>query len=251
MKKSLGQNFLIDENVATREVSYANISKNDKVLEIGPGKGILTKLLADKAREVISIEIDENIVRSLRDKLPDNVKLIKSDALKVDFNSLPNFNKIVSNLPFQISSPITFKFLEYDFDLAVLIYQKEFADRMVAGFGSNDYSRLSIGVYFKAECEILEKVPKSCFKPKPKVDSCIVSLKKRKTPPFFVIDETFFFNLTKNLFNHRRKKIKNILNYFYNIKENKIPFLDKRVEELAPEQIGNLGNILYKLVSKK
>jgi len=250
MKKNLGQNFLIDKNVALREVNYANITKDDTVLEVGPGAGILTEILADKAKQVISIEIDENIVRKLEGKLPENVELINNDVLKVDFNALPNFNKIVSNLPFQISSPITFKFLEYNFDLAVLIYQKEFADRMVAEIGSKDYSRLSVGVYFKAECEILEKVSRICFRPQPNVDSCIVRLNKKKSPQFFIIDETFFFDLTKNLFNHRRKKIKNIIREKYSLKDNKIPFLDKRVEELTPEEIGNLSNTIYKLIFK-
>lgn len=248
MKKSLGQNFLIDKYVAQREVSYANITKKDIVLEVGPGEGILTEILADKANQVIAIEIDENIVRNLTEKFPENVELINNDVLKVDFNSLPNFNKIVSNLPFQISSPITFKFLEYNFDLAILIYQKEFADRMVANIGSKNYSRLSVGVNFKADCEILEIVSRKCFRPQPNVDSCIVRLKKKKSPQFFVIDETFFFDLTKNLFNHRRKKIKNIIREKYSLKENKIPFLDKRVEELTPEEIGNLSNILYKVI---
>jgi len=249
MKKSLGQNFLIDKNVALREVKYANITKEDVVLEVGPGKGIITRLLAEKAKKVIAIEIDEKIIRNLIGKIPNNVELIHKDALKVDFDTLPTFNKIVSNLPFQISSPITFKFFEYNFDLAVLIYQKEFADRMIAKHGSKDYSRLSVGVYYKTKCELLETIPKTCFKPQPKVDSCLLRLTKRKTPPFFVINEIFFFNITKNLFNHRRKKIKNILDNEYKILRDDQPYSDKRVEELSPEQIGNLSNILFKNLS--
>lgn len=248
MKRSLGQNFLIDKNVAMREVRYAKITKEDVVLEVGPGTGILTRLLAEKAKKVIAIEIDEKIIKNLKGKFPSNVELIHKDALKVDFETLPKFNKIVSNLPFQISSPITFKFLDHGFNLAVLIYQKEFADRMNAIPGRKDYSRLSVGVYYKAICELLETIPKTCFKPQPKVDSCAVRLIKRKKPPFFIVDETFFFDLTKNLFNHRRKKIKNILNNLYGIQGNDLPFLDKRVEELSPEQIGKLCNILFKIL---
>ena len=244
MKKSLGQNFLVDKNVAEREVEFAGVTKNDVVLEIGPGTGILTKLLAERAKKVIAIEIDKNLANTLNP--PDNVQLICDDALNVDFDSLPKFNKIVSNLPFQISSPITFKFLEYDFDLAVLIYQKEFADRMVAIPGSKDYSRLSVGVYYKTKCELLETIPKSSFKPQPKVDSCIIRLIPRTSTPFSVIDERFFLDLVKNLFNHRRKKIRNILSKFYKIQLGNIPYLDNRVEELSPEQIGNLSNILFK-----
>jgi 16S rRNA (adenine1518-N6/adenine1519-N6)-dimethyltransferase len=251
MKRNLGQNFLIDINVARREVEYANITKEDIVLEIGPGKGILTRLLASKAKEVIAIEIDKKIINFLRENLPKNVSLIHDDVLKVDFNKLKRFNKIVSNLPFQISSPITFKFLEYNFVSAILIYQKEFADRLVANVGNKNYSRLSVGVYYKAKCEILEIIPKTCFKPQPKVDSTTIKLNKRKTPPFSVIDENFFFDLTRNLFNHRRKKIKNILNDLYDIKQGDLPYKDNRVEELSPEQIGNLSNILFNVLSLK
>ena len=251
MKRRLGQNFLINNNVAVREVRYAKINKKDIVLEIGPGRGILTRLLAEKAKKVITIEIDEKIIRNLIGTLPNNVELIHEDALKVDFDALSKFNKIVSNLPFQISSPVTFKFLEHGFSLAVLIYQKEFADRMNAFPGSKDYSRLSVGVYYNAKCELLETITKTCFKPQPKVDSCLIRLTKRKRPPFSVIDKTFFFDLTKNLFNHRRKKIKNILNNLYNFQGNDLPFLEKRVEELKPEQIGELSNILFKNLSQR
>jgi 16S rRNA (adenine1518-N6/adenine1519-N6)-dimethyltransferase len=245
MKNKLGQNFLIDNNVAEREVKYADISKNDVVLEIGPGKGILTNILASQAKEVIAIELDKNLYNELKKIIPDNVKLINDDAVKVDFDTLPHFNKIVSNLPFQISSPITFKLLEYDFDLAVLIYQKEFANRLIANYGCKDYSRLTVGVYYKAKCEILEIIPKTCFKPQPKIDSCIIKLIPRIKPPFSVNDEKLFFDIIKKLFNHRRKKIKNILVNFYKIKLEDIPYLENRIEELSPEQIGNLSNIIF------
>jgi len=245
MKKKLGQNFLIDNKVAEREVNYADISKDDIVLEIGPGKGILTKLLSSQAKKVIAIELDKNLYNNLENSIPDNVELINDDAVKLDFDTLPHFNKIVSNLPFQISSRITFKILNYDFDFAVLIYQKEFADRLIAIPGCKDYSRLSVGVYYKARCKILETIPKTCFKPQPKVDSCIIKLSPRKQPPFSVIDEKLFFDLTKNLFNHRRKKIKNILVELYKVKLDDIPYLENRVEELLPEQICNLSNIIF------
>lgn len=244
VKKKIGQNFLVDKQVAEREINYASLSKNDIVLEIGPGKGILTKLIAKKAKKVIAIEIDSRLVEKLESIMPDNVRLINADALKIDFDTIPAFNKIVSNLPFQISSPITFKLLEYPFTKAVLIYQKDFADRMVAKQGSKDYSRLSVGVYYKAQCRILETVSRRCFDPMPKVDSCMVELIPRKKPPFYVLNQDFFFKLTKELFNHRRKKIKNTLDVFYDKLEN-MPNLDKRVEELKPEQIGELSNLLY------
>ena len=248
MKQKLGQNFLIDKNVAEREIKYADITNNDIVLEIGPGKGILTKLLADSAKKVIAIEIDMSLINKLKKTIPENVELIYGDCLKFDFKILPKFNKIVSNLPFQISSPITFKFLEHNFKSAVLIYQKEFADRMVAKPGSKEYSRLSVNTYYKAHCELLENIPSSRFRPQPNVDSCMIKLVPRKNPPFTVDSEEFFFDLTRKLFNFRRKKIGTIIKDQYNVKNNQMPFIEQRVETLTPEQIGMLSNCLYKSI---
>ena len=247
MKQKLGQNFLIDKRVAEREVNYAGIENNDVVLEIGPGQGILTRLLAERAKRVIAIEIDKNLIGDLGSSLSENVELIHGDALKIDFETLPKFNKIVSNLPFQMSSPITFKLLDYKFELAVLIYQKEFADRMITLPGSNDYSRLSVSIFYKAQCVLLETIPKTCFKPQPKIDSCAIKLIPRDKPPFSLNNERFFFELTNNLFNYRRKKIKTILKEFYNLNLENVPYLDRRVENLTPIQIGELSNILCDL----
>jgi len=246
MKKKIGQNFLVDKKIALHELEHAGINQKDVVLEIGPGRGILTELLAKRAKKLIAIEFDTSLVKYLQSFLPGNVMLINDDVLNIDFEDLPKFNKIVSNLPFQISSTVTFKLLNYDFALAVLIYQKEFADRMVAKPNSKSYSRLSVGVYYKAHCEIVEVVSKTCFKPQPKVDACIVKLVPRKHPPFLVYDEEFFFDLTRELFNHRRKKIKHTLKNLNNIDYNDIPFLENRVENLSPIQIGELSNILFK-----
>jgi len=239
----LGQHFLIDKSVAEREITYADISTDDVVLEIGPGKGILTQLLAKKAKKVIAIEIDSALVKKLENTVSGNVSLIHADIMKIDFYTLPRFNKIVSNLPFQISSPVTFKLLEYPFSKAVLIYQKDFADRMVAHFHTKDYSRLSVGVYYKTHCRVLETVSKNCFSPPPKVESSIVEIIPRTKPPFTVVDESFFFEIVKQLFIHRRKKIKNTLENFFDNLDN-IPYLDNRIEELSPEQIGKLSNLL-------
>jgi 16S rRNA (adenine1518-N6/adenine1519-N6)-dimethyltransferase len=135
--------------------------------------------------------------------------------------------------------------LDYNFDIAILIYQKEFASRMIAKAGINDYSRLSVNVYYRANCDILETIPKNCFKPIPKVDSCIVRLTPRKKPAFYVIDEKFFYEFTRNLFNNRRKKINTIIQRNYNINIDKIPFSNNRAEELTPEQLGELSNIIF------
>ena len=246
-KPRLGQHFLIDSSVAQREVTYAGITKNDVVLEIGPGKGIITCLLAKHAKQVIAIEIDKRLVEQLHSIVPTNVTLICQDALSVDFHSLPPFTKIVSNLPFEISSPIMFKFLQSDFSVAVLIFQKDFAERLVANPRTKEYSRLTVGVSYKACCRILETVPRDCFSPKPRVDSSIVEIIPHKKPRFTVDDEQFFFELTKQLFNHRRKKIRYTIRSLYgNI--DQLPYLEKRVEELTPEQIGELSDQLLPYV---
>lgn len=239
----LGQHFLIEQTVIQREITYAKLTKDDVVLEIGPGKGSITCALAEKAGQVIAIEIDYRLVEQLRPLLPKNVTLICADALSVDFHTLPRFTKIVSNLPYEISSPIMFKFLESKFSIAILIFQKDFAQRLVATPGTKNYSRLTVGVSYKAECRILETVSRTCFDPIPRVDSAIVELKPYKKPPFTVEDEQFFFELTKQLFNHRRKKIRTTIKSRYgDIKD--LPFLDKRVEDLSPEQIGKLSDLL-------
>jgi 16S rRNA (adenine1518-N6/adenine1519-N6)-dimethyltransferase len=244
VRQKLGQHFLIDDAVAQREVGYAGLTPQDVVLEIGPGKGIITQLLAKRAKQVVAVELDARLVQQLKADLPKNVMLIHGDAVEVDFSKLPRFTKIVSNLPFQISSPITFKLLEYPFERAILIYQKDFADRLVAVPGTKEYSRLTIGVYYKAYCRVLEQVPRSCFSPPPQVDSSIVELMPREKPPFHVANKRFFFELAKQLFNHRRKKIRHTISSLYGDHEE-LPYLDQRVETLTPEQLGELSNLLW------
>jgi 16S rRNA (adenine1518-N6/adenine1519-N6)-dimethyltransferase len=134
--------------------------------------------------------------------------------------------------------------------MAVLMYQKEFAERMVAIPKTKPYSRISVMLYYHANCELIEKVPKTCFFPQPKVDSSIVRLSPRKNPAFDVIDESFFFDLTKTLFSHRRKKIKTTLRNFYDLKYKSLPYLENRVDELNPEEIGELSNLIYSYLKK-
>lgn len=246
VRQRYGQHFLIDLSVATREVAYAQITKNDVVLEIGPGKGVITQLLARKAKQVIAIEIDPRLVAQLQTLLPENVTIIQGDAVQLDFQALPRFTKIVSNLPYQISSPITFKFLSCSFSKAVLIYQKDFAERLVATPGTKQYSRLTVGVSYKARCRLLEDIPKSCFSPPPEIESSIVELIPYQTPRFPVDDESFFFELTKQLFTHRRKKIRTTIKAYYGDVQQ-LPYLDLRVEQLSPEQIGELSNKVYQM----
>lgn len=249
MVKKLGQNFLVNKKIAEREVALAKVSSDDVVLEIGPGKGILTNLLAEQAKKVICIEIDDSLVRFLESNVPDNVVLVNDDVLDVDFKSLPSFNKIVSNLPYQISSPVTFKFLDHGFDVGVFIYQKEFAERLVAKPGSKNYSRLSVNVFYKSVCETIQNVSKGCFFPVPKVDSSIIRIFPRENPPFLVEDEDFFFGLVKNLFSYRRKKIGTILKKIYGVKDLEcLPFVSYRVENLSAEDIGRLSDKLIRVL---
>lgn len=211
LNKNLGQNYLIDKNKRDQIIDFGNVTKEDIILEIGSGIGTLTIELAKKAKKVIAIEQDEKICKILAKRLKneriDNVELINDDALKVEF---PQFNKIISNLPYQISSPITFKFLDYDFDLAVLMYQKEFAERMNGDVGSKNYSRLSAMLYFKCEVEKLTDVSCESFIPKPKIDSTVVKLTPKELS---LTDDEFktYSKFTKALFQHRNKKIKNAL----------------------------------------
>ncbi len=211
LNKNLGQNYLIDKNKRDQIINFGNLNKDDTVLEIGTGIGTLTLELAKKAGKVIAIEQDTNIANILSERLKkekiDNVELINDDALNVDF---PKFNKIISNLPYQISSPITFKFLKYDFDLAILMYQKEFAERMNGAVGTKDYSRLSAMLYFKCDVDALTDVSAESFIPKPKIDSTVVKLTPKENN---ISDEDFkvYSNFTKALFQHRNKKIRNAL----------------------------------------
>lgn len=254
LNRNLGQNYLIDKNKRDQIIGFGEITKDDVVLEIGTGIGTLTIELAKKAQKVIAIEQDtricEILARRLEEEKIDNVDLINDDALKVDF---PPFNKIISNLPYQISSPITFKFLDYDFDLAVLMYQKEFADRMNGEVGSKNYSRLSAMLYFKCDVEKLTDVSCESFIPKPQIDSTVVKLtpKENRIPK----DEfRIYSRFTRALFQHRNKKIRNALidsRHIINSIDKKtlkkrlnsiedeelLDYLKKRVVVLTPEEI--------------
>ena len=254
LNRNLGQNYLIDKNKRDQIIGFGDISEDDVILEIGTGIGTLTIELAKRAKKVIAIEQDTRICEILAERLEeeniDNVELINDDALKVDF---PHFNKIISNLPYQISSPITFKFLDYDFDLAVLMYQKEFAERMNGDVGTKNYSRLSAMLYFKCDVVKLTDVSSESFIPKPEIDSTVVCLKpKENSIP--EDDFRFYSKITKALFQHRNKKIRNALidsrHIFCGLDKKEMKKMlnsidDERVEEylrmrvvaLSPEEI--------------
>ena len=257
LNKRKGQNYLIDSNILQKIINYSDLSKKDTVLEIGAGIGTLTIPLAEKAYKVIAVEQDEKIAAILEKRLHEldisNVEVLKADATKIDF---PHFNKVVSNLPYKISSPITFKILEYDFDFAVLMYQLEFAERMVAKHGESNYSRLSLMMHFCADTDILFEVSKHCFFPEPKISSAVIKLVPKKSD----IDE-FFQKTSRALFQHKKKKVRNaLINSFHEIadvdkKEAKeiVSKLDEnllteRVVKLEPEKVMDISEQLKKLI---
>ena len=208
LDKRKGQNYLIDNKVLLQIIQSAELSINDTVLEIGAGIGTLTIPLAKNAGKVIAIEQDRKIAAILIKRLDklniSNVDVIVGDATKINF---PKFNKVVSNLPYKISSPITFKILENKFDSAILMYQLEFAERMIAKSGDSNYSRLSVMMHFYAEVEMLFNVSKDAFFPKPKISSAVIKL----TPKNKVEFNELFLNVTRALFQHKRKKVRNAL----------------------------------------
>lgn len=251
--KSLGQHFLLDERVIKRQVELACLEKGDRVLEIGPGIGNLTEEILRYGVTLVAVEQDPGFCAFLRRRFGERIELIQADAVRA---FLPSFDKVVSNLPYQISSPITFKLLETGFESAVLMLQREFAQRMVARPGTSEYGRLTVGVYYKAECEIVMNVSRSSFWPQPKVDSCVVRLRPRP-PPFKVADERAFSKVTQALFSHRRKKASNCLETDPAVREyvapdmkealRTLPHASERPQELSPEMIGEMADALLEL----
>ncbi len=254
-KKRLGQNFTVDIDLLRRLISYASIAKDDVVLEVGAGLGFLTQLLAGECKKVIAVEVDPKLVRILKKQFRNlqNLELIEGDILKV---SLPPFNKVVSTPPYSISSPLLFRLLERsEFDYAVLVLQKEFAERLAASVGSKDYGRLTVTIYYRADVELLDYVPRTMFYPPPDVDSMIVRLKPRE-PPFQVEDEETFFELVQVLFTQRNKKVRNALIPFLRKREitrkdavelaDSTVYRAKRVRELAPEDFAILMSMLLR-----
>ncbi len=241
--KRMGQHFL-SEDILRKEVEFAHLSKKDVVLEIGAGDGRLTELLMEKAGKVIAIEKDAKLIEVLEAKLSGNVKLICADAMKIDF---PKFNKIVSNIPYYLSSPLTFKFFSYKWDEAIITYQKEFAQRFFAKPCDKNYSRLTVAVNYFCTPEKLMTVPKSKFTPHPKVDSIMVRFTLKKN---LVIDD-FFLHITSKLFQHKRKLVRSALkNAKFSKKQiDKIPehLQEKRVVCCSMNELKQIAETLKQL----
>jgi 16S rRNA (adenine1518-N6/adenine1519-N6)-dimethyltransferase len=254
--KHLGQNFMIDPSVFRCMTGYASLGSNDVVLDIGAGLGFLTRFLASKCKGVLAVESDTRLVKALREQLKDlsNVEIIEGDVLKVQ---VPQFIKAVSIPPYNISSSLLLWLFSKKFDCAVLIFQKEFANRLVASVGSEDYGWLTVAAYYSVEVELLDEIPKWMFYPRPEVDSVIIRLKPKRPPPFTLKNEALFKQLVQTLFTQRNRKVRNAVLPFIKgmhaataedaVKlADSLLFQDKRVRELAPEDFGALANALTK-----
>ncbi|RKM61564.1 16S rRNA (adenine(1518)-N(6)/adenine(1519)-N(6))-dimethyltransferase RsmA [Butyrivibrio sp. XB500-5] len=220
-KKKFGQNFLIDANVLSGIVDASGVTKDDCVLEIGPGIGSLTQYLAESAKRVVAVEIDKSLIPVLGDTLSeyDNVTVINEDILKVDIDKIiEEYNdnkkiKVVANLPYYITTPIIMKLFESDapIESVTVMVQKEVADRMSMGPGNKDYGSLSLAVGFYASAELVMDVPPSSFIPQPGVGSAVVHLKRFDKPAVEVKDEKYMFEIIRTSFNQRRKTLSNSL----------------------------------------
>lgn len=218
-QKKFGQNFLIDPHVVEKIIRSAALSKEDCVLEIGPGIGTMTQYLAEAAREVIAVEIDRNLIPILAETLKDydNVTVINQDILRVDVQELADRHnggrpiKVVANLPYYITTPIIMGLFEghVPVDSITVMVQREVADRMQVGPGTKDYGALSLAVQYYAKPEIVAHVPPNCFIPRPKVGSAVIRLTRHETCPVEVTDEVLLFSLVRAAFNQRRKTLVN------------------------------------------
>lgn len=265
-QKKFGQNFLINTGILEDIIGAAEITKDDFVLEIGPGIGTMTQYLCESAREVVAVEIDKNLIPILEDTLSayDNVEVINEDILKVDIKTLAEERnsgkpiKVVANLPYYITTPIIMGLFEshVPIDSITIMVQKEVADRMQEGPGSKEYGALSLAVQYYANPKIVVNVPPSCFMPQPKVGSAVIRLVRHENPPVQVENEKLMFQLIRASFNQRRKTLANGLNNYPGLKLDK-ETIQKCIEELGVpvtirgealslEQFAQLSNIVGK-----
>ncbi len=235
-QKRFGQNFLIDTHVLDKIIDSAQITKDDFVLEIGPGIGTMTQYLAEAAREVAAVEIDTMLIPILKDTLKEwnNVTVINNDILKVDIRQLAAEKnqghpiKVVANLPYYITTPIIMGLFENQVpvDSITIMVQKEVADRMQVGPGTKEYGALSLAVQYYAKPQIVANVPPNCFMPRPKVGSAVIRLERYSRPPVEVKDEKLMFSIIRASFNQRRKTLVNGLK-----NSPEIPFEKEQIEE--------------------
>lgn len=269
-QKKFGQNFLIDSNILENIVSAAEITKDDFVLEIGPGIGTMTQYLCEAARQVVAVEIDKMLIPILEDTLSeyDNVEIINKDVLKVDIKSLAQEKnggrpiKVVANLPYYITTPIIMGLFEskVPIESITIMVQKEVADRMQTGPGSKDYGALSLAVQYYAEAKVMLNVSANCFMPRPNVDSAVIKLLRHKTPTVDVEDEALMFRIIRASFNQRRKTLVNGLKNSSELDFSKEQILEAiksigkdeniRGEKLTLEEFSQLSNCLTKKMTE-
>lgn len=236
--RRLGQYFLVDDGVATRMVEYAGVERSDVVLDVGAGVGSLTEKLERKAKKVYAVEKDEELCEVLRERYnKSRTEVLEGDIMKLE---LPTFDKVVASIPFYLSSSITYKLLLHNagFGLAVLVYQKEFAQKMSANPGSKLYGRLSVITQALADVEILEIVHRDAFYPSPPVTAAIVRLREK-----VVKDKEKFFEFVTAAFGQRRKKMRTIFKTSF-LGSSALAELEKRPEELRPEEFVKIANSL-------
>ena len=264
-QKKFGQNFLIDSNILENIIDAAEITKDDCVLEIGPGIGTMTQYLCENAREVVAVEIDKKLIPILEnDTLAayDNITIINEDILKVDINKIVQEKndgkpiKVVANLPYYITTPIIMGLFEshVPLDSITIMVQKEVADRMQVGPGTKDYGALSLAVQYYAKPKVMLTVPASCFMPRPNVDSAVIKLTRYQDSPVKAVDERFMFDIIRASFNQRRKTLVNGLTNASGLKVTKeavLSALEKmglpatiRGEALTLVQFAQLSDIL-------
>ena len=246
-QKKFGQNFLIDPHVLDKIIEAAEVTKDDFVLEIGPGIGTMTQYLAESAGKVIAVEIDKNLIPILGETLAeyDNVTIINEDILKLDINRLVEEEndgkpiKVVANLPYYITTPIIMGLFESHVPLQsiTVMVQKEVADRMQVGPGSKDYGALSLAVQYYAKPYIAANVPPNCFIPRPGVGSAVIRLTRYEEPPVMVKDESLMFKLIRASFNQRRKTLQNGI-----ANSPELPYSKAQVEK-ALEKMGLAANV--------
>jgi len=228
--RRLGQHFLVDRDLQKKLVRYASLKKDDVVLEVGPGDGAITSMMAEITGKVIAIEKDPRLVELLRRRFNAlrTVEIIEGDVLR---QRLPDFNKIVSNIPYYISSKFMLLLTKKTFELAILTLQKEFAQKLMAKNGTPGYRRVTVAVQQKMTVDMLDPVPRQSFYPIPKVDSVIVVLKPRQNP-HWLSDQSLFDELVRELFTQRRKRVEKVLTHYL---KSKMRGLDRDlVRELKP-----------------
>lgn len=260
--KSLGQNFLIDDNIVDKIVAGAGIGPGDKIIEVGPGIGTLTREMASGAEALMAVEIDKNLIPILADTLGDydNVKIVNEDIIKADIRGLIDENlsggpvKLVANLPYYITTPIIMRFLEENINVTdiVVMVQKEVAERMNAQPGGKDFGALSVAVQYYCDTEIVAKVPRHLFVPQPNVDSIVIALRIRPERKYKVDDEDLYFKVVKAAFGQRRKTLLNSISSMGNLSKDQVKEAleeagidpKRRGETLSLDEFAILSNVI-------